>query len=574
LPVAGVEVLIFDAFDEPAAESQMRIPGTGVNPVACLKTNAKGEFSFAARSGTYRLEFAPSPTTRFLKHVVKEITVTSNTSCVVNLNTGLLLSGRALRSDGKPLRGGDMVGLCIEPTLYLASSHLSLDGDYHLVVPKGTFQLAYRPRQPDFANGEVAGSQDIDPDELVPALAITEEVVSIDSDVHFDLVLPPLVEFNGEVVGGPNPVPDALVTVVPSEFSEIADEFDLVSMAQSKSDSLGKFKLYLQPGTYDISIDSPDGSHLFGLNQSRKNVVENCFERFVLPAGFSLTGQALCGERILSDCLVRVLALEQDREFLTKTDANGEFELKVPAGDYRVIVSAHPKDSPTKTINGIDYAGLAPLTSQIDVRRDTKIDFNLKEGTALYGRVLDESGAFRAGVPVSVYLDSDFGEAERNKRKALSSGSTDPQGNYCFFLSPGSYWLSVLNDFANAKQVSVGAEPACVDLTFKGWCQLRFEVQGEDGMKIARCRFKSSKYSVLGAQGENRTQDHLTDCSLLTGEDGACCVTLPQGIYTFEFEPPKGSSYAGKILRQLSVSTDLSRKVALAFKDSSQNQQD
>src|SRR5262249_41708789 len=152
-----------------------------------------------------------------------------------------------------------------------------------------------------------------------------------------------------------------------------------------------------------------------------------------LPSGYRLKGQVSCNDKVLADALVRVLAFEQDREFLAKSDANGRFELSLPGGDYRVVVLAHPKDSTTKTINSIEYSGLAPYTSVVAVRGDTDATCKLEEGVALYGRVKDESGKPRAGVKVSVYMDSDFKRGQEKRRKAISSGNTDSDGNYCFF---------------------------------------------------------------------------------------------------------------------------------------------
>jgi hypothetical protein len=573
--VAGVNVSIFDAFDETNEIGQLSVSSRSANPVGQLKTNAKGEFAFGVRPGTYRLEATPGGSTRFLTHVVKEIPVlVANNSCIVNLSTGLLLSGRAFRSDGRPLRGGTIVGVCIEPTLYVTTSPVSMNGNYSLVVPPGKFQIAYLSQVADYSEDTSVAHQnlneEVDPDELVPSLVIKQGVVAVESDAQFDLVLPPLIGFNGEVVGGPEAIEGALITVAPAATSENSFVYEFPLSAESKSDLRGNFKLYLEPGAYDISINPPNDSHLFGLIQKGVQVKENCFQRFVLPSGYRLKGEVLCNNKVLADALVRILALEQDREFLARSDTNGHFELSLPGGDYRVVVLAHPKDSTTKTINGIEYSGLAPWTSLVAVRGDTEETFRLEEGVAFYGRVKDESGNPRAGIRVSVYTDADFKPGRENSRKAISSGNTDHDGNYCFFLCPGTYWLVVHRDYANAKQVTVGKEDTKFEITWQGWCQLHFEVTGEDGVKIARCKLHSSRYSVAGAKsnggGDNGVSDP-SDCLLHTGEDGVCQITLPVGVYTFAFEPPSGSSYDGKVLRQLSVSADLSRKIALPLKN-------
>lgn len=570
LPVAGVVVYLVDVFDELPDQSSRLVFASTPGKVARQTTGSKGEFTFSVRPGIYRLEFSPRSVTRFLAHVIKEIHVQANTSCVTNLQTGFMLSGRVLTTGGKPLTSGAMVALCIEPTSYVATSTLTADGEYSLVVPKGKFHLAYRPWSYDLPpeNGERRDAQEADTDWPAPSLTTKGAIVSVDSDSTFDFVLPSLVAFNGEVFAGSQPVAGSRITFVPTNRPENEYSEELGLLAHCMSDASGKFNLKVEQGAYDIAIEPSGDSLFFGLRQSRGEIRENCFERFVLPKGFRLKGNAIYGDQNLSDCLVRIRAVEQNREFLAKTNADGHFEISLPGGDYRFVVSAHPKDSPNKTINGSDYAGLAPWSGLVSVRADTEASFKLQEGTALYGNVADEAGNPRAGVHVAVYVNSDFSAATESKTGALSVGITDGAGQYAFFLSPGTYYVVVHDDFANAKKVTVGSEPVKFDVLWQGWCQLRFEILGEDGLKITRCKLRASQYAATERlrQGGNKKPSEPTECTMFTGDDGVCYFTLPVGIYSFEFEPPQGGSYASKVLRQLSISSDLTRKIVLSLK--------
>jgi hypothetical protein len=55
---------------------------------------------------------------------------------------------------------------------------------------------------------------------------------------------------------------------------------------------------------------------------------------------------------------------------------------------------------------------------------------------------------------------------------------------------------------------------------------------------------------------------------VMTTEEGICRLTLPAGVYTFKFVPPQAGSYGPKIIRQLSISADISRRVTLDAKQS------
>lgn len=61
---------------------------------------------------------------------------------------------------------------------------------------------------------------------------------------------------------------------------------------------------------------------------------------------------------------------------------------------------------------------------------------------------------------------------------------------------------------------------------------------------------------------------------VLTQDDGVCRLTLPSGVYTFKFIPPAQGSYNPRLIRQLSISADVTRKVTLELKDKNNDQTD
>ena len=169
-------------------------------------------------------------------------------------------------------------------------------------------------------------------------------------------------------------------------------------------------------------------------------------------------------------------------------------------------------------------------------------------------------------------------DADKSTR-ALASGITDGDGHYCIFLSPGSYWLVVHKDFVNARMVEIASEPVTVDITWHGWSNVRFEVQGEDGHAVPRCRVSYAPYGNEETElpdddedGHEYERQQFNQAGMprgyyVTPDDGICRLTLPSGVYIFRFAPPHDGSYDVKVIRQLSISSDLTKKITLSLKE-------
>jgi len=410
------------------------------------------------------------------------------------------------------------------------------------------------------------------------------QVVNFSNDDELDVVLPDLVPLDGEVqdIFG-QPVTGAHVSVTPSRSSmdfkdkTLAQELDLTG--HCLTDSLGRFRTLVSPGHYDVTIEPDDGALLFSTKETDITVGESVFQKFTVSEGHRLRGQVLYEEGPLSQALVRIRAADRKTEFLARSDNNGQFSAAVPGGNYKLVVTAHPKDAPTVIINDQEHNGLAPWTKMIVVGGDTHVAVNLQHGTALQGRVSDEQGQARPGVRVSVYSDSEKQLDADKSTRALASGITDGDGRYCIFLSPGSYWLVVHKDFVNARMVEISDEPLNVDITWHGWCNVRFEVQGEDGCAVPRCRVSYAPYGnddtelpdddVGGHEQERQqfNQSGMPKGYYITPDDGICRLTLPSGVYIFRFTPPLDGSYDAKMIRQLSISADMTKKITLSLKN-------
>ncbi len=563
LALAGVSVQLFDLFSNEDLDGQV--------PLKEVKTGAKGDFSFSLKIGVYRIDVVPDATTRILKHSLPEVKVITNTNLNIGLSTGSIVSGtiKPFAAGSKPgkkvtaemVAGTEVVALGIEPSSYKQVSSVDESGQFSLCVPRGKYHIALRC------------SQDQSAVDNAKIITTHSDVLTVDRDVDLVLEWPDLLTFKGEIVDVfGQPVDNAHIKVTPAASRRSLLLSELSFGAQTHSDSVGRFELALEPGSYDMNIESPPGSILFGAQLTDLTVAENTEQRFTLAEGHRLRGQVVFESALLSQSLIRVQSLESKQEYITRTDNEGNFSLSVPGGSYKLVAQAHPKDSPPIVIDGCEYSSLAPWSRNVVVGADTHVAIRLSEGTALKGRICDDSGQARPSVRVSAFIDQ--GAAPDATSSALVYGITDGEGNYCLFLSPGSYWLVVHKDFNSARRLEIGAEPVNEDIVWHGWSRIKFEVFGDDNQTVPRCQVFYHPYGSEGDGEESLTGSapgnalNLPYGYVLTGDQGICRLTLPSGVYTFKFIPPQAGSFQEKVIRQLSISSDLTRKVTLEHKAS------
>ena len=563
LPVSGVHVSIYtaaDGFEATANAVRTKLVGRHL-------TGSRGEFTFAVMPAIYRLVVTAAPGTRFVNHYSEDLTVDANTTCSVSLLTGYVLTGHVLDSNSSPVSGGSVVALAVDGRYYRGVSAIK-EGAFSLVLPKGQFQVAYvstfaeemKELEPNLFNN-VVNFRELDEPATSDLLSTAHFLLDVERDMEFDICLPELVEFVAELNDSSvKPVRNAFVALTPVSDTETALFSDLRLGATMRTDGSGRARLLVQPGNYELTVEADRSTTYFGIRQSRLEINKPTTKTFQLSQGYRLRGQVHFKEQPQRGVTVRILQDAPLEEIVVFTNSKGEFSSVLLGGQYKVIVLPFKADLP---LPGLSQP--APWSKKVVVGGDTQVSVRLEEGTILEGKVLDEFGQPRVGVRVSVFEEKDHAFTNGDVKSALNGDITDDAGKYKFVVVPGSYKLVVHNDFENAHAVLVDKEPIREDLTWKGWCHLQFEVYGEDGASIGRCRlrcqpYKRDKESETAPEIDSR--DFPRD-SLITGADGICRITLPVGLYTLEFIPPKDSNYSEKLIRQLSVSTDVSRKVTL-----------
>jgi protocatechuate 3,4-dioxygenase beta subunit len=617
LPVASVTVAVY--------EYSFEADSLGDNDTAVCEqvTGARGDFKLAVRPGKYRLEAQPDKNTRFVKATVSEIDVFANTSCNLNLSTGAIATCVVRTANGTILDFGEIIASGIEPISYCETSKLDESGRHSLTLPKGKYHLAFRVSEalaasttsesenqgPGSRNSETSGvSQSYEQQSyLVPSVT----VVDITRDVDLNLTMPELVTFTGEVVDMlGHPVSEAQIIVSPSDEMDDPVLLGIGLRASATADSAGKFSMQVQPGVYRIMARPATNQPLSSVEDAKVPILKDTHYSFRLVEGFRLRGQVRFGTKVLSNCLIRIAGVDKEANLFARTNAEGQVNVNLPSGTYKIVVTAHPKDAPSVTIDGAEHSSLAPWTRIIRVGGETHVAANVEEGTAVYGFVKDDSGAPRAGINVAVFPSNAEVNLKTKSERALCDTITDGEGRFCFFLSPGEYDLVVHTDIVNATKVEVKSEPVEIELNWHGWCQIKFEITGEDGKPIPRCRIGYGPYAAAGlatpspiagiatssvassgtngasettatatsgAAFEGRTtnapasdpQTNLPHGYFLTGEDGNGTITLPSGIYTLRFTPPHEGSYEQRSLRQISFSHDMVKAIKLPLKGKS-----
>ena len=549
LPVAGVTVILFEYWRLSA----------GV--LKCLvdkqTTGARGEFKFSVRSGTYYLEVVPDASTRFLRQTVDNLKVASNTTCNISLKTGNLLRGCVRTSDGSALSACRILAMGVDPPYYRASDSLDPDSRFKLILPKGRYLLIARYEKEDAGLSEPGSSK--------PFIYRELDDVQLEGDDDCQITLPELVRFAVSVTGSDgNPVPGARVSLTPEIKQDNLALVDLRVKALALTDSKGKLEFLVQPGTYDLVLQSPEDLSLVEVRERSLVLEADCQRSFVMFDGFRLAGKVLWSGEPVRGCLVKASGRD-GKAAVAVTGALGEFALVLAEGTFDVAVGGQP--------NGGDRSAnlaIAPWTRTVHMPGEEVLTVDLAAGLKVSGRVEDPSGRPRPGVRISAYPDKGGAPSAPEMESPLATTVTSGDGGYLIGLSAGKYWIVLNDDASLSGRVELANEPVTVNFTWSSGCVVRFTVVNDRQEPIGRCKVLYEPYAQASgaakARQEKGSPGSITGFAF-SGDDGTCEFTLPAGIYSFRFEPPAYATYQTKVIRQLSVGADLQRTVKLSAKE-------
>jgi hypothetical protein len=531
-------------------------------------TGNRGNFTFAVKPGDYMLAALPDQNSRFVMYRSERIRVDANKTLVINLQAGFILAGKVLSENGQPFRSGAIAAFDTErrkpglPLQYQALSNITTSGDYCLVVDRGDLVLAH------FASGTKAFFIDqtigLNVKSLFPEINVSEDTdqvtrtlfrVSVHKDTSFDLVFPTLVDFKCLVKNNNDePVTDAIVILRPLWADDQGLEGRLDQVEQ-KTDALGKCQFFAEPGAYRIAVQPEQSSPYFSYEEEHLEIWQDEFKPISLSQGHRLKGQVKADGQPLSGCEVIINAAADQAPIVLATNEDGKFSCVLTGGAYRVCAR------PSKTTG----SNLAPGFKSIVVNGDCQVGIALKSGVSVSGKIVGAQGHRCAGVRVFFFAGKHKAAGEFDLSEAIASELTDETGNYLTFLLPGTYQLVVHRDYAHAQEIKIEDEPAVIDGTWLGWHQVRFELSGANNESITDCQMTCYPYSKDFDAANALLPDRFLIASdrAVSDRSGTCQITIPTGVYSFSFSPSPESPYQERVIRQLSVSSDLVRKVKL-----------
>ncbi len=551
LPVAGVVVALHESgYGSTAADRKL---------VSEQKTGSRGDYSFPVSAGQYCLEIIPDSQTRFVRQLITGLAVSSNTNINVSLTTGFILSGTVRTGGSGILSDGSVTVIGIDPSGFRLKSDVDASGRFAAILPRGKYYLLS-------GCAEQSSTDRVVPED-VPYLSSTFEVVEIDQDDEHDIVLADLVRFKGFVTDKTgSPIVGANAAITPSVAWDNPLGPEIARTVRSATDLSGYFEIHLQPGDYDLVLTPPLNSPLCEMSFRSILLGDEEAKRFELIEGVRLRGKVSFQGASVVGSTVMLRSKDGKLVYSVVSDEGGRFSLAVPAGNYElaVIPKRERRRRHSERIGG-------PWTRQVVVGgSDTRVDVELGAAVPVVGHVRDGKGSPRGGITVLVCADRGESPEAEDRQFPLSKYTTDDSGRFKLMLAAGKYWISIAGDPSTAQTVEVKDQPCNLEFIWQGRMLVRFEVTGDDGEPIARCKVGFCPYSK--EQLEHSLDQHpgkhelKLSGAIFTGDDGCCELTLPAGVYTFRFEPLLVGPHEEKEIRQLSIGADVTRKIKLAMK--------
>jgi protocatechuate 3,4-dioxygenase beta subunit len=547
LPVAGTTIALYDYWST----------GSGLRRHYLTEqvTGPKGDFSFDVRKGIYSLEVIPNRDTRFARQSIETIKVSNNTTLTVQIKNGCLVTGKVRTAAGEVSGDCELLFFGVEPEPVRATEQVGSDGSFSISLPKGRYEVACRCLNGVSSNSGLTPAATGKRPSSTAFLSTTMTVLDVERDLRGeDMVLPEMVPFKGTVTNPEgHPVADVKVTVRKTQPEDgiYAAEAALVGICNTNK--AGQFECFVEPGLYDVRLEPGPGSHLSERQVSSILVDQARSRTYSLGAGYRLAGTVTFNDEPVKNALVTVHGAKTDSSVLTDDEGNYAFALS--GGKYVVSVTAQPD-----SLARLPFRLLSPFSCELKLAEDTVRDVSLVEGVSVSGTVTDGSGNPRPGVQLALFLDTGGGvDTTSGAQRALTFGITGDDGSYEFRVAPNKYWLVVNNQQSTAKAFETADSDVQGDIQWHSGCMVEFDIVSEFDEPISNCQVVCESY----AAGASAASEMLQGSS---NEVGSCRMSMPAGIYSFRFEPPAHGSFQPKMIRQLSVSSDVRRKVKLSPK--------
>ncbi len=396
-PVDSVEIRLFTSTGVPI----------GIPPTF---TDAAGQYAIAGLpNGGYTLQFRPPTATRLVATELPATIAGSNTVRNAALAAGHLLSGFVRDGDGVGLASIDLQVYDRDTGALVLTPGDDTDaaGFYDVVVPTGEYDLEWR------AVG--AGA--------LPYIPVAERAL-IEEDTQMDVVMLLGVFVSGRVT-------DSVGAPLGGVNLDFIDSITGVKALTPGDNTLpdGTFTAHVPLGTFDVVAKALPATRLLpGFIAGLAVGGDVTGVDFALQTGLLLSGTVSGPGGPLEGVDLDVNDTATGVELLAPfdvTDANGAYQIIVPAGTYNVAFSPP-----------VDLVVAPALAVGVNVAGDTVLNRTLVAGVVLSGTVTS------GGVPVPG-TDIDLKDPVTGLNLPLTGDGTDALGVFSTVAAPGTWILEI-----------------------------------------------------------------------------------------------------------------------------------
>ena len=391
-------------------------------------SDSKGNYFITVAPGSYKVNVSTSGT-KFLPEFYNNATTFENATVVTvaagkdalnidfTLSTGNIIKGKITGRDNNPIKGLFVNLMDSSTREWVNGSETDRNGEYSISVLPGTY----------FIQVETFGTN------FAPASQDNLVVKEGKDNLGVNFILSTANSIKGKVVDS-NGIPFA------DMFVSVSDSVteDPVNFGITKAD--GTYSIPVLPGTYFVEVDT-FGTKFIQVERKTVTVIDGTDTSgidFVLKVGNVIRGKVTDKENARIKGLF-VSAFEFKSGFWVgggESDANGDYEIAVLPGIYKVGVDAFDTVFAPEMFNGKGWDNADQVVVQKGA--DTvNIDFNLAPASFITGTITDKDGNPLKNILVDV---SDF-----ETGFWVGFGETNTDGVYRAAVRPGSY---VVNTFA------------------------------------------------------------------------------------------------------------------------------
>jgi 5-hydroxyisourate hydrolase-like protein (transthyretin family) len=554
LPIAAnaetISGIVRDAQAGAPLKSMVVAAYTAAGPLqANATTDVNGRYELTVPGGAYRvLAYDPAGTfaTQFTNDAPsfeESPQTTASGATPVTVNFALV-------------RGGTVTGFVttsggLRPSFTVAAYNLSgtrrgsttcnASGNYSIVLPPGTYKVVAYDDAGTFAPSFFQ-------DHLTFADADTVTVNSAQTMSSVDFFLQLGARLSGLVVNDSgSPIPNSVVIAYSTAGLQI-------TFAIAGPD--GRFFMTVPPGTYRFVAIDPvfqyaagylngaaafESSPAFNLigGQARSDL------NFRLDPGGRFAGRVLDAATGTPLRNITVAAYNNDGSLRTfvNTDANGNFVLLLPRGDFRIAAYDINLVYATEFYSQSRSFGAAVAVASAVGQTLTLQPFTLEHGGRLNGTARDQiSGATISGIVVAAFDNIGF---------LVGTTSTFSNGTYRLVLPPAAYRVIAYDPQVRYATVFAGGAP-----NFESIKPVTISVDSDNGLDFVLTRgtlvsgvvFDDSHDAVAGVEVDAFDLSQNRVASATSASDGSFRMALIPGSYKFMAVDPAGryrSSYMG-----------------------------